>query len=103
MPGDLQWVSQIAAGQQGPQGDEDKLTQLSNVWYSTADQVSGFGDQLGPLAYGMRDAVSGPAGDQFQAMIGQLGSMTPQMVDGARQVGDMAKNTAVQTQYSKLM
>ncbi|HEV3172939.1 MAG TPA: hypothetical protein VGZ32_21515, partial [Actinocrinis sp.] len=51
----------------------------------------------------MADAMSGPAGEQFHALISQIGGMAPQMVAGAQQVGDMAKSTAVQTQYSKLM
>jgi hypothetical protein len=103
MPPELQWVSRLAVGQNWPAGNEDQLSALGDVWNTAGSNLSGVADQLGPLSYGMNDALSGPTGEQFQAFVAQVGSMVPQLSAGAVQVGGMAKDTAVQTQYSKLM
>ena len=37
IPPELNWVVEIAAGQSWPQGDEDQLSELGDVWYNTRD------------------------------------------------------------------
>ena len=103
IPPELDWVVKIAAGQAWPQGDEDRLSDLGDVWYATQSQLSAVNHDIGPMASGMRDALSGPAADQFGLFVKQLNDTMPLLVETTGQLGSMSKETAVQTQYSKLM
>jgi len=65
IPPELNWVVEIAAGQSWPQGDEDQLSELGDVWYTTRDQLADVNAQIAPMADGLHDGVSGPAAEQF--------------------------------------
>lgn len=58
---------------------------------------------IGSVAGGMRNALSGPTADQFSEFVKQLNDTMPMLVETVGQLGDMSQETAVQTQYSKLM
>ena len=103
IPPELNWVVEIAAGQSWPQGDEDQLSELGDVWYTTRDQLADVNAQIAPMADGLHDGVSGPAAEQFGAFVKQLNDTMPVLVATTGQLGGMSKDTAVQVQYSKLM
>ncbi|WP_194915200.1 hypothetical protein, partial [Catenulispora rubra] len=103
IPPELDWVAALAVGQTWPAGDEDQLAELGDAWRDTHSQLTAINHDIAPMASGMRDALSGPTAEQFGSFVKQLNTTMPTLVDTSAQMGDMSHETAVQTQYSKLM
>uniref|UniRef100_UPI00189227F4 WXG100-like domain-containing protein n=1 Tax=Catenulispora rubra TaxID=280293 RepID=UPI00189227F4 len=103
IPPELDWVAALAVGQAWPAGDEDQLSELGDAWRDTHSQLTAINHDISPMASGMRDALSGPTAEQFGSFVKQLNSTMPTLVETTAQMGDMSHETAVQTQYSKLM
>ncbi|MFE2409932.1 hypothetical protein ACFXDE_16510 [Kitasatospora sp. NPDC059408] len=103
MPPELAWVARLAVGQSWPKGDEDKLRALGAAWYDTAQQLDSITKEIGPATLGVRNSISGPVAEQFNAFTQQLQTNLPQMAEAANQIGDLGDNTGVQVEYAKLM
>ncbi|MGW2248747.1 WXG100-like domain-containing protein [Kitasatospora sp. NPDC001660] len=103
LPPEIAWVARLAVGQSWPKGDEDKLRALGAAWYDTAQQLDSITKEIGPATLGVRNSISGPVAEQFNAFTQQLQTNLPQMAEAANQIGDLGDNTGVQVEYAKLM
>ncbi|MFJ6836864.1 hypothetical protein [Streptomyces sp. NPDC091209] len=103
VPPELAWVSRIAAGQDWPRGDEDKLRTLGDIWDETAGHLVSLADEIGPGTQGVLDSLGGAVAIQFQSFTSAMESNLPQMSDAAGKLGDYSRETAVQVEYAKYM
>jgi hypothetical protein len=103
IPPELNWLVEMAAGQSWPQGDEDKLSELGDGWNTAAVQLHDVVDGVGEATSAVQGGFNGPAADQFTSFMNSLYTSIPQMAQGAEQIGSMAKDTALQIEYSKYM
>ncbi|MFC9995463.1 ADP-ribosyltransferase domain-containing protein [Nocardia sp. NPDC127526] len=104
IPEELQWVSWIA-GSEWPQGDEDKMFELAEVWYAKARDLKALVPDAKDV---VRQAEAFYTGDgavevrkQLEAMISGDGSLET-LADSFTALGDQAKATGTQIEYAKL-
>ncbi|MET8413784.1 hypothetical protein ABZV34_38155, partial [Streptomyces sp. NPDC005195] len=103
VPPELAWVSLIAAGQDWPRGDEDKLRTLGDIWDETAGHLISMAGEIGPGTQGVLDSLGGAVAMQFTTFTSAIESHLPQMADAAGELGAYSRETAVQVEYAKYM
>ncbi|MCD0484099.1 hypothetical protein LO771_17290 [Streptacidiphilus sp. ASG 303] len=103
MPPELSWVAHLAVGQGWPQGDEDRLQSLNEVWQGAARDLVRISSQLGSAGGAVLENVGGQVAEEFRTFMEQLQGSLPDLADASRSLGDLARENAVQVEYAKLM
>ncbi len=103
LPPALAWVAYLAVGENWPQGDEDKLRELSEAWEEAAGELLAISREVGPSVSGVLESMAGPVVGQFREFVGTFLKNLPQTAKSADQLARLARVTAVELQYAKYM
>lgn len=103
IPPGLNWLVELAAGQNWPKGDEDALAAVGDAWNTASQQVRAVVDDIADSVSAVREGFSGPAAEQFSVYMAGLHQTLPPFADGAAQMGSMSSQVAVQIEYAKYM
>ncbi len=103
LPPALGWVAYLAVGESWPQGDEDKLRELSEVWQEAAEELRAISHEVGPSVSGVLEGVAGSVAGQFGEFVAAFLRNLPQTAKSAEQLAELARTTAVELQYAKYM
>ena len=103
LPPALSWVAYLAVGENWPQGDEDKLRELSEAWQEAAQELLAISREVGPSVSGVLQSMAGPVAGQFREFIETFLRHLPQTAKSAQQLARLAETTAVELQYAKYM
>ena len=99
---DVSWILALT-GQPWPEGDEDQLRALGDVWDSAGVALAGISDAFGSAASGVLQNLGGSPADSFSQFSQQLQASLPTLVQSAGQLSELSKNTATQVEYAKYM
>ncbi|MFB7293101.1 WXG100-like domain-containing protein [Actinacidiphila glaucinigra] len=100
---ELAWLADLAIGQDWPQGDEDQLYELGEIWTIAARQLISLELIIDPSARGVLNSVGGLVADEFLAFTRRLRANLPAMAESAEQLGDLGRNTSLLVGYTKYM
>ncbi|MDX2706087.1 hypothetical protein PV350_25005 [Streptomyces sp. PA03-6a] len=100
---ELAWLAELTIGQDWPQGDEDMLYELGEIWSNAARQLINLELLIAPSARGVLNSVGGLVADEFLSFTRRLRANLPAMAESAEQLGDLGRNTALLVEYTKYM
>ncbi|WP_455907319.1 WXG100-like domain-containing protein, partial [Streptomyces nigra] len=101
VPGELNWLVLVTAGQDWPRSDEDGLRVLAVLWGDVAAEVGVVAGGLDPLAGRVLEGLAGDAGEQFGRFMRGLRNNVPAVVGAAGDLGVLARSVAAEVEYAK--
>jgi hypothetical protein len=102
VPSQLNWLFDIVAGQNFPDGDEDKLRALGDAWIEAGNSLQTLLPEFTTVAQDVLENVTGATGEQFGQYAQSLLSTIPELASNAIDIGETAEAAALQLEYTKL-
>ncbi|WP_444978671.1 WXG100-like domain-containing protein, partial [Actinoplanes derwentensis] len=103
IPSEVRWLFKIIVGDEWPLGDEEELRDLGAVWDQAAEELNGLAPALSGATGAVLTAIEGMAADEYRKFMKDLGAKLPAMVNASRELGNLARQTALEVEYSKYM
>ncbi|MDT7726530.1 MAG: large repetitive protein [Actinomycetota bacterium] len=97
----LNWIFLIIAGDNFPQGDEDKLRELAAVWDQAAVDIVNAVSELNALAGHVQENVGGDVGRKFYEYAVELGNNAPVFASTAEKQAYLARDFALNVEHAK--
>jgi hypothetical protein len=97
----LNWIFLIIAGDNFPQGDEDKLRELAAVWDQAAVDIVNAVSELNALAGHVQENVGGEVGQKFYEYAVNLGNNAPVFASTAEKQAYLARDFALNVEHAK--
>ncbi|HEV7979118.1 hypothetical protein [Amycolatopsis sp.] len=97
----LNWIFLIIAGDNFPQGDEDKLRELAAVWDQAAVDIVNAVSELNALAGHVQENVGGDVGQKFYEYAVELGNNAPLFASTAEKQAYLARDFALNVEHAK--
>ena len=97
----LNWIFLIIAGDNFPQGDEDKLRELAAVWDQAAVDIVNAVSELNALAGHVQENVGGEVGQKFYEYAVELGNNAPLFANTAEKQAYLARDFALNVEHAK--
>ncbi|MFI7119458.1 putative nucleotidyltransferase substrate binding domain-containing protein [Amycolatopsis sp. NPDC049868] len=103
IPSELHWLVQIVCGDEWPQGDEDKLRVLAVAWDEASRELTAVRNEVDSVTAAVLGALQGTASEEFRKFTEAFKQQVPDVAATAKQLGDLARETALQVEYAKYM
>ncbi|MBV0919271.1 WXG100-like domain-containing protein [Mycobacteroides chelonae] len=106
IPGWLQWVAYIAGADGWPQGDEDALYELGEIWKAGADDVLELVDDLAAARTAAMSALEGEAAAEFDKQFQKIfgGDASAEKIAAVmKSCGETARTTGRDVEHTKLI
>ncbi|MFD9890248.1 putative nucleotidyltransferase substrate binding domain-containing protein [Amycolatopsis sp. NPDC059027] len=103
IPSELTWLVQIVGGDAWPEGDEDKLRVLATAWEEASRELTAVQGEVDSVTAAVLSALQGTASEEFRKFTQAFKAQVPDVAVTAKQLGDLAKETALQVEYAKYM
>ncbi|GAA4545196.1 WXG100-like domain-containing protein [Amycolatopsis samaneae] len=103
IPAELTWLVQIVGGDAWPEGDEDKLRVLATAWEEASRELTAVQGEVDSVTAAVLSALQGTASEEFRKFTQAFKAQVPDVAVTAKQLGDLARETALQVEYAKYM
>ncbi|MFE0022785.1 glycosyltransferase [Amycolatopsis sp. NPDC059021] len=103
IPSELTWLVQIVGGDAWPEGDEDKLRVLAVAWEEASRELTAVQGEVDSVTAAVLSALQGTASEEFRKFTQAFKAQVPDVAVTAKQLGDLARETALQVEYAKYM
>ncbi|SHH05829.1 WXG100-like domain-containing protein [Streptoalloteichus hindustanus] len=103
IPEELHGLVRIVCGDEWPKGDEDKLRILGTAWEQAAQELTELRGEVDSVTASVLGALQGTASAEFRKFTAAFQQQVPAVATTAKQLGELARKTALQVEYAKYM